>query len=174
MTGTFSFRRFVALASLFLTFAIVTAPRAMATHLRGESLTWQPVANQPNTVQFTFLYSQRWSYPGSPGTCGTAQQVAGACPTVGSAINLITSSGTGTFNFGDGSTGSPDGTVTSINEADDYFFGTFTFTHKYPTCDTYTAYFYATNRVSTLVLGHDQPEYISTTVNPCNANGAPV
>ena len=113
-------------------------------------------------MQFTFSEAQRWAYPGNPGTCTTA----GSCPALNTSELLDTYTGTGTFNFGDGTAAeNPTGTVTSINQADDYATATFTFSHTYNNpASSYTAYFLATNRLGTLKLGSNEPEYISTTV----------
>ena len=64
--------------------------------------------------------------------------------------------------------------MTSINQADDYATAIFTFSHTYNNpASSYTAYFFATNRLGTLKLGSNEPEYISTTVENY-PNGSPV
>jgi hypothetical protein len=123
-------------------------------------------------VEFTFEYSQRWSYPGTAGSCPNA--AAPACPALNAAVTLTTWSG-GNFTFGDNTAQTTiSGTVTSLNQAEDWATATFKFQHAYSTANaSYTAYFYAGNRISTLKLGHDQPEYISVLVKNY-PNGTPV
>jgi hypothetical protein len=172
MTLIQSLRRFSGHAIIVLSFLTLLVPSAMATHLRGGTITWAEtnVSGTQYTIQFTFQYSQRWSYPNSPGICGGGV----ACPSVGTTVNMATISGNGTFNFGDGSgTLTPNGTVTSVNQAEDWYTATFTFTHIYRAPGPFTAYFFGSNRISTLQLGHDEPEYISTSVSNY-PNGAPV
>lgn len=174
MRSILALRRAFAPVFVLLLFLGFAAPRALATHLRGGTLSWRITATTGTpvtsyTVEFTFSESQRWTYPGSPGSCSL-----GSCPAVGPAGNLDTFTGTGSFNFGDGTTGNPTGNVTSVNQAEDYDTAVFTFTHVYTVASgPHTAYFYATNRVSTLQVGHDQPEYISTLVQ-YYPNGSPV
>jgi hypothetical protein len=144
----------------------------MATHLRGGTITWSETSSSGSqyTIQFTFQYSQRWSYPNNPGICGGGI----ACPSVGTTVNMATISGNGTFDFGDGSGAiTPNGTVTSVNQAEDWYTATFTFSHVYSAPGPFTANFSGANRISTLQLGHDETEYISTQVSNY-PNGAPV
>ena len=171
MKSLLALRRFAVAACLLLAF-VVAAPAAWATHLRGGTITWKVTATTTNTytVQFTFQESQRWSYPGTAGSCNVNPS---SCPALNSSVSLQTFSG-GTFNFGDGTSASPTGTVTSINQASDYLTATFVFTHAYSTTTqpSYTAYFLANNRISTLQVGHDDPEKISTVVTN-HGNGSP-
>ncbi|HTC95446.1 MAG TPA: PxKF domain-containing protein [Terriglobales bacterium] len=158
-------------ACLLLVFLIIAAPSAMATHLRGESISWRHVGATGTTVEFTFQYSQRWTYPNGPGTCGGT-----ACPPVGT-VNTLTGfnqNASAVFNFGDGTTANPTGTVTSVNASEDWFTATFVFQHVYSSAGPFTAYFWDFNRISTLEIGHDQPEYLWTIVNPTYVNGSPV
>ena len=93
------FRRFAIFASVLL--LAMATPKAMATHLRGGSLSWRYVSSTSSayTVEFTLEASQRWSYPGTAGTC--PNNTAGACPALNATVILNTWSG-GTFTYGDG------------------------------------------------------------------------
>jgi len=172
MTILQALRRFSGRAFIVLSFLTLLVPGAMATHLRGGTITWSETSSigSQYTIQFTFQYSQRWSYPNNPGVCGGGV----ACPSVGTTVNMANISGNGTFDFGDGSGSfTPNGTVTSVNQAEDWYTATFTFSHIYSAPGPFTANFFGSNRISTLQLGHDEPEYISTSVSNY-ANGAPV
>ena len=119
-------------------------------------------------MKFTIKYSQRWTYPNNPGNCVGN----GACPALGSSFSL---SGNNTsFNFGDGTVGVPTGTVTSINQAEDWFIADLTIVHTYPGDGPYTAFFLGTNRISSLKLGFDQPMRMETIVTPSGTNNSPV
>src|SRR5215471_9286894 len=168
MTNTSSFRRFFGLACLVLMLLTIAVPSAMATHLRGGTITWTPlgVVNGKHRVQFTLQEAQRWSY---------ATQY-GANLAVGFSGTLNGISGTGFFNVNGGTPTqlNPTGTVTSVNQTEDWMTATFTFTFDYASCTTDTPNFSATNRLSTLELGHDAPEVEYALVNPCATNGGPV
>jgi len=171
MTILQALRRFSGHAIIVLSFLTLLVPSAMATHLRGGTVTWSETSSVGSqyTIQFTFQYSQRWSYPNNPGFCTPTP-----CLAVGANVNMATLSGNGTFDFGDGSGAiTPNGTITSVNQAEDWLTATFTFSHTYSSPGPFTASFFGSNRVSTLLLGHDEPEYISTSVANY-ANGAPV
>jgi hypothetical protein len=174
MKSLFALRRALTAAGLVL-ISLLAVPSAFATHLRGGSLSWQVIstnsANGTYTVQFTLTESQRWSFPANPGTCtgpitGSTEQ----CVPVGTAVTLQGLIGTGDviFLYGDGATteGSDiKGTVTSVNQAQDYATAIFVFTHTYKTSSgAITATMEGTARLSTLKLGHDDEEYISTIV----------
>src|SRR5665213_1250487 len=126
-----TFRRYVLFACSLVALLGLATP-AFATHLRGGTATWRVTSTTVGTytVVFTLIESSRWSYPGTAGTCGTVNQQTGACPTLNSSVRLDTLTG-GTFAFGDGATAVPTGTVTSINQAEDYMSATFVFSHTY-------------------------------------------
>ncbi|HEY5329305.1 MAG TPA: MBG domain-containing protein [Acidobacteriaceae bacterium] len=177
MKSILAFRRASTAAGLLLAF-LLAAPSAFATHLRGGNISWTVTATtaMTYTVQFTLTESQRWSYPNTAGSCtgsGTAGSTA-ACAPVGTMVSMSNYNG-GAFTFGDNTaSASPAGTITSINQAQDYANVTFTFSHVYTIASgQHTAYFLASNRISTLKVGHDVPEYISTLVQNY-PNGTPV
>src|SRR5215469_1396466 len=159
---------FVGLASLVLTFVIICAPGAWAADPRGGTISWTHVGNSGNTVQFTLQYSQRWTYPNAPGVCG-----GWACPPVGTSNTLavFVLDGSAIFDFGDGNLANPTGTVTAVNPAEDWYTVTFVFQHTYPAPGPYTAYLFDTKRISTLEIGENQPEFLSTVVTANYVNG---
>ena len=104
------------------------------------------------------------------GTCTTP----GSCLPLNSTVSLESFTGTGTFNFGDNTLANPTGTITSINQAEDYATAVFTFNKVYTVASgPHTAFFLGTNRLSTLKLSNDTPEQISTFVQ-YYPNQAPV
>lgn len=168
-----------ALAIVLLAFLALASDSARADHLRGAIISWQPAPPGSRTVRFNVQYSQRWSFPvpNRPFACPSS----GLCLQVGATIPLF-GEGTGvggSFDFGDGSAplnpgSAPTGTVTSINNAEDWYVATFTFTHTYPDCTLRTAHFAASVRVYSLVLAHDKPERVEVQVSPCAATGSAI
>ena len=140
---------------LCLSIGLLSTP-AFASHLRGTSVSWQPTST-PGTVQFTIQYSQRASFGG----CSVS-----AC-SVGSTISVP-------FSFGDGSTGNFTATVTSLNTTDDYFAAVGTLNHTYTGVGPYTAFYYSSARVSTIVSGAGQYLRMETSVTPFGTNHPPV
>ena len=171
MRQLFRLRRVLTITGIAIVGIALAASDALATHLRGVTLSWAPTGVS-RQVRFTIKYAQRWTYPNSPGVCGGGQ---GACPALGSAFSL----GTGlipAFNFGDGTTGIATGTVTSVNQAEDWFIADVTVVHTYATDGPYTAFFQSSARISSLKLGHDQDLRMETIVRPTqtNTNSSPV
>jgi predicted outer membrane repeat protein len=184
MKSMLALRRALTAAGLIL-IALVAVPSARATHLRGGSLSWKVTSTTATTytVQFTLTESQRWSYPNSvAGSCsGPISGSTTACVPAGTAVQLGAYTGLGTFYYGDGTSvgnqgnsGDVGGTVTSINQAQDYATAIFVFSHTYNiSAGQLSPYFYATNRIDGLKVGGSEPEYISTIVQNYS-NPAPV
>jgi hypothetical protein len=83
----------------------------------------------------------------------------------------------GGFYFGDdgaplSSANTPTGVITSINNAEDWYVATVTFTHTYPDCAVRTAYFVSGDRVDFIVLGNGKQERVEVQVSPCAATGS--
>jgi hypothetical protein len=162
-------RRVLVVATMALALVASVATNASATHLRGVTITWAPTG-VPGEVKFTIQYAQRWTYPSTTGSCFPGS----SCPPLGSIFTLSSNVQSPPFAFGDGKFGAPQGPVTSVNQAEDWFIAELTVTHTYAGPGPYTAFFVNTNRISNLVLGHDQPLRMETTVTPFGTNHAPV
>ncbi|MDQ6786687.1 MAG: hypothetical protein M3033_07730 [Acidobacteriota bacterium] len=144
-------KKIINIKMLFALFLVIgwigiSAQEAKATHLRGVTLSWTPTGN-PGEVEFRFLYSQRYS--------------AGATTTI-------------PIDFGDGTSGNTTGTVTSINNAEDYYIADLKVRHTYSGNGPYIAFYQNCCRISSLVNGHDDTIRLETTVTPRNGNSSPV
>ena len=130
------FRKAINLPLLLLSFFIVIfSLKSNASHFRYGNISWTRSNTTPTSV--TFKVSQAWR--------STFYFATASAPTVGSVING------GTLNFGDGGTATINLVITSINVADDWFYGEFTVTHTFPSSSSdYTANFSSSARVSTL------------------------
>lgn len=176
MTNPVHFKSCLSLVAGLLAFIVLTVFPVHATHLRGMTIFWQPVSPGSHTIQFNIQYSQRWSYPSASRCPGS-----GLCPQLGASIPLFSANtaNQGSFDFGDGSASlnpgnTPFGTVTSINNAEDWYVAAFKFTHTYSDCDVHTAHFDADVRIDSIILGHDTREHVEVKVSPCAASGSAV
>src|SRR5262249_4605309 len=122
-------------------------------------------------------YAQRWSYGYNPFTCPSS----GLCPHLGENIAFFSRSTAdqGGFSFGDSSAvlnqaNTPRGTITSINNAEDWYVATFKFTHTYADCSAHPAFFESGARVDSIELGHGKLERVQVQVSPCTASGSAV
>jgi len=148
-------RNFRGLAARFALLALVftfSLSEALATHFRYGSMTWTNVSG--NTVQFQINQAYRRSFFGAP--------------VVGSSVYV------GSMNFGDGTFGDIYLTVTSVNLAEDWFFGTATLVKTYSSNATRTASFESCCRLSTLANDADGGYRTETVVNPGVGNNSPV
>ena len=100
---------FLVVLSMLLSVLFVT--NAEATHYRYGSIFWEPVVGQPNTIKFTF--KQAWRRSFNPFNN----------PTIGSTVTTVYD-----FHFGDGTRQPINLTVTSVDLANDWFFGEATIT----------------------------------------------
>src|SRR6266508_656707 len=143
------FRRRTATCAIVFALIAMAATEAFASHLRGTTISWAPtgVANQ---VRFTIKYAER-----------------GGSRVIGSAVSI-------SFSFGDGTSGTATGAVTSVNVADDWFLADLSVTHTYSGPGPYTAFYNSCCRISTLKLGHDQTLQMQTTVYPQSGNSSAV
>ncbi|MBV9241357.1 MAG: hypothetical protein JO314_05040, partial [Acidobacteria bacterium] len=130
-----------------------SAQQAQASHLRGVTLSWAPTGNL-REVEFTFTYSQRWSFD-----------------TPKLALGATTSQ---TINFGDGTSGTATGPVTSTNATDDYYIAVLKVKHTYAGAGPYTAFYTNSARISTLQNGANGTIRMETTVTPASGNNSPV
>jgi len=116
---------------LFLFFTL----QSKASHFRYGNISWTRSNTTPTSV--TFKVSQAWR--------STYYFASASAPTVGSVING------GVLNFGDGGTATINLVITSINVADDWFYGEFTVAHSFPSSSTdYSANFSSSARIGTL------------------------
>ena len=141
---------------LLVSLLMLQPEEANATHFRYGNITWERVAGQPNQIRFRVTQAWRRSFNGWGN------------PHVGSTVN------TGAINTGAGSQPILL-TVTSVNIAEDWFYGEYTFVKTYPsTTATYTAFFDVCCRISTLSNNRDVPARVTTLVSVGNGNDAPV
>ncbi|MCX6210004.1 MAG: hypothetical protein NTZ59_11065, partial [Bacteroidetes bacterium] len=120
------------LLSLFI---VIFSLKSNASHFRYGNISWTRSNTTP--TQVTFKVSQAWR--------STFYFASASAPTVGSVING------GTLNFGDGGTATINLVITSVNVADDWFYGEFTVTRNFASSTTdYTANFSSSARVGTL------------------------
>lgn len=163
------------LGAALLAVLVLAVPAAHASHLRGMIVSWQPVSPGSRTIQFNVQYAQRWSYGYNPFSCPGS----GLCPLVGARIPFFSTrtADKGGFYFGDDGAplslaNTPTGVITSINNAEDWYVATFTFTHTYPDCALHTAYFVSGDRVDFIVLGNGKQQRVEVQVSPCAATGS--
>lgn len=146
---------FKGLALLF-SLLMLQPEEAQATHFRYGNITWERVAGQPYQIRFRVTQAWRRSFPGW------------GSPNVGATVN------TGTMNTGSGSQNILL-TVTSVNIAEDWFYGEYTFIKTYPSVSAnYTASFDICCRVSNLSNNNDLQARVISLVSVGNNNDAPV
>ena len=122
---------------LLVSLLMLQPEEATATHFRYGNITWERVAGQPYQIRFRVTQAWRRSFP------------SWGSPNVGATIN------TGTINTGSG-TQNILLNVTSVNIAEDWFYGEYTFIKTYPSvAATYTASFNICCRVSNLSNNND-------------------
>jgi hypothetical protein len=148
------FRRFRHI--LLIALLLFSAVDGFSSHFRYRTLTWARVPGNPYQVKFTI--TEAWRQ--------TAYGVG-----VGATIN------TGTFTPNNGTTQVPVNlVVTSVNSSEDWLYGTYTYTHTYPsTAANYNAFVYESCcRIGSLSNNSNGSWYASTTVTVGNSNDAPV
>lgn len=123
-----------------------------ASHYRYGSMSWQEVSG--TSVQIKISQGWRSTFFGSP--------------SVGASVN------TGTLYFGDGSSASISLTVTSVNVAEDWFFGETTISHNYPSTGNYVAYFSSCCRIGSLSNNSNGNFRSETLINVGGSNSSPV
>lgn len=148
--------RTVMMCVLFVGLLMATPKDSYATHFRYGNITWEEVPGQPNQIRFRVTQAWRTSFPGFPATVNVGSVVNGGV--------LNTGAGTTPINL----------TVTSINAAEDWFYGEFIYVKTYPSAGTYIASFNSCCRISTLQNNADDPFVVSTIVQVGNGNNAPV
>ncbi len=155
MTHALKFQLFK-ISMLLVSLLMLQPEEAQATHFRYGNVTWERVAGNPYQIRFRITQAWRRSYP------------AWSPPNVGATVN------TGVFNTGYGSQ-SILLNVTSVNLAEDWFYGEYTFVKTYPSVNTnYNAFFDGCCRVSTLFNNGDDGYTVRTIVTVGNSNDAPV
>lgn len=152
---------------LFL-FALLTMTYvAQATHFRYGNVTWQPTTG--NTVQFRMSLAFRSSY----------NEISGAV-TVGRVIPSSNLGSSNLFYFGDGTSTPFNLTVTTVNTAEDWFYGEVSITKTYSTTGNFTAYFQDCCRLSRpsstsgLQNNYDNEYRVETVVTVGRGNRPPV
>jgi hypothetical protein len=131
----------------------LTAQQARASHLRGVTLSWAPTGNT-REVEFTFTYSQRRTFDSVPLNIGSTTSQ--------------------TINFGDNTSGTATGTVTSINTTDDYYVAVLKVKHTYASAGPFTAFYTNSARISTIKNGANGTIRMETIVTPTSGNSSPV
>ena len=143
------------LAACFLTALLLfgAANNAQASHYRYGNIRW----SRPNSTSkdVTFVITQGWRKTFF--TSGTLN--------VGDVV-----SATSALAFGDNTSANINITVTSVNTAEDYFTGTATIVHTYPSLTTYTPNYSNCCRLSTLQNNHDENFASQTIVNLGTSN----
>jgi lysophospholipase L1-like esterase len=129
---------------------VVSAPNAYATHFRYRSLTWERLSPAGNQVRLDLRIADRRSYHGSPD--------------VGDAW-------TESVNFGDGTSGSMSGYVTSVNAIDDWFIAEVATSHTYPSDGPFSVTWQSCCTLSSLRNSPDSSLTSRTVVNLNDSNG---
>lgn len=132
---------------------IFSAYEANASHFRYGNISWKQVPNNANAIEFKISQAWRRSYFGSP--------------MIGSIIN------SGSFNSGV-SNHTINLEITSINVAEDWFYGEYSVVVTYPGPGTYNALFGGCCRISSLTNNRDLDFAIRSTVTVGNNNDAPI
>ncbi|MBA3900124.1 MAG: hypothetical protein H0X62_07935, partial [Bacteroidetes bacterium] len=142
--------------AMLITMAFSLIPlQAEATHYRYGTINWQSVSG--NTVQFKVDMAYRRTFFN--------------VSTLGQTVNV------GRLYFGDGTWGNIALTVTSINVAEDWFFGTATISKTYANSGNHLAYWTLCCRISPssgMVNNTDQVARLETVVNVGSGNSSPV
>lgn len=138
-------KRFISILIFFIMFGISTS---FASHMRYLNLTWRTVSGR--TVEFKFSYAQ-----------------AGGYTTVGTKFNW-------SINTGDGGWLSIPMTVTSNNQAEDYFYSEGTATYTYGANGNYLANFASCCRIYGMVNNSSGSVDIRTLVNVGTGNSSPI
>jgi hypothetical protein len=136
---------------------------ANATHFRYGTITWQSAATleQPNRIQFTIRQAWRRSYFGNPNVGSTINTGTFSIRNAANTANLVS------FNV--------PLSVTSINVAEDYFEGVYTFVYNFPSLGSFRAFFSGCCRISTLSNNKDLNFLVETLVQVSTpANNSPV
>src|SRR5690348_1057624 len=120
--------------------------RAYATHFRYGTIQWSANPAQPRAVTFQMQSAWRWTYWYDSG---------GHHPSVGETVYTGYS-----FAFGDGASVPVYLTVTAVDAADDWMAATATLTHTYAGDGPYTALFENCCRLSTLLDGNHDLDFI--------------
>ncbi|MCB0698553.1 MAG: T9SS type A sorting domain-containing protein [Chitinophagales bacterium] len=145
---------FFKLCLLVVSLLMLQPEEAQASHFRYGNITWERVAGQP--LQIRFRVTQAW------------RRSAFSNPNVGQTING------GALNTGSGSV-SISLLVTSVNAAEDWFYGEFTYIKTYPSTGTYTAQFGSCCRIGSPLVNNSGGNFIvSSIVTVGNGNDAPV
>jgi len=143
------------LCMLLFSLLMLQPEEAEASHFRYGNITWERVSGQP--YQIRFRVTQAW------------RRSAFSNPNTGATVN------TGSMNTGSGSQ-SILLTVTSINVAEDWFYGEYTFIKTYPSVNTnYTASFGGCCRIGSPLVNNSGGNFlVSSIVTVGNNNDAPV
>lgn len=140
---------------LLISLLMLQPEEAQASHFRYGNITWERVAGQP--LQIRFRITQAWRRSAFSGA------------NVG---NTVTTS---SFNPGSGGFVSINLTVTSVNVAEDWFYGEFTYVKTYPANGTYTASFGSCCRIFAPLQNNVSGNFlVNTIVTVGNNNDAPV
>ena len=140
----------ILLLGLIFTLVLASSAPAQATHYRYGSLTWKTDAADPSGRTIRFKVSQafreNYPWPGGPPSVGDTEF-------------------TGRLNFGDAILAPINLVVTSVNVADNSFFGDVEIVHTYATAGGFVAFFTGANRLSPpLQNNFDQGWYVKTDV----------
>jgi hypothetical protein len=140
----------LAITAFLLLFSSISV---WATHYRYGNIQWSD--NGGNQVTFKIQQAWRWSYFGSPA--------------LGSTVNIAAADGAVPFEFGDGQSVDIQIVITSINAAEDWFFGEVTYVHTYASAGNYTASFSGCCRISSLRNNNDESFRLQTMVSVGNS-----
>jgi hypothetical protein len=135
-----------------------TSLPAWATHFRYGNVQWTNTSG--NTVTFKIQQAWRWSYFGNPA--------------LNSVVDIAAADGAVPLDFGDGSAVDISLTITSINAAEDWFFGEVTYTHAYSQPGIYDVSFQGCCRISILQNNQDESFRVHTSVDVGNGANSTV
>jgi Dockerin type I domain len=133
---------------LVLAFFVSFTTETFASHIRYGTISWRITG--VNTVEYKVSYAERGS------------------ASIGSYTTLIG------FNYGDGNSVTPSFLITSVNTAEDWFYGEATFTYTYASAGTYTAGMSTCCRIGSLANAPNGNFILSTSVNLSVSNASPI
>lgn len=140
---------------LLVSLLMLQPEEANATHFRYGNITWERVSGAPNQIRFRITQAWRRSFYGAPNVGNT----------VSTGVQFNTGAGTVPINL----------TVTSVNLAEDWIYGEFTYVKTYSTTSaTYNTSFSVCCRVSNLSNNNDLQATVTSIVTVGNNNDAPV
>lgn len=151
------FRKLMAFA--FLSIMLFFSSDTFASHFRGGNIKWERMPGNPYQVKFTVTEAWRTTaFFGTPPSIGTTVTTGSFFPGTGSFVNVNL-------------------IVTSVNLAEDWFSGSFTYIHNFPTSPAvanYIAYEESCCRIFGLSNNNSGNFRVQTVVTLGNNNDCPV